>query len=98
MRFDYRVDEHPSSWVEVKVDCGFPCSGKIDISDRLKKDTLGEWKSLSIDLACFDEAGTNFVEVSSPWVLMTDGSLSMAFANVEYVPGMAEEADISCQK
>ncbi|VUD66450.1 Beta-glucosidase BoGH3B [Thalassocella blandensis] len=97
MRFDYRLDAYPTSWVELKVDCGFPCSGKLDIKERLMKDVLGEWKSLTVDLACFEKEGTNFVEVSSPWVLMTNGELSLSFANIEYVPNAAKDADISCQ-
>ncbi len=96
MRFNYRVDAYPSSWVEVKIDCGYPCSGNVEISERLKKNTIGEWQSLSIDLNCFEKSGTNFVEVSAPWAIATDGSLSLSFADVEYVPGLSATADIQC--
>lgn len=96
LTFDFRVDERPTSKVELKIDCGYPCSGTIDVQKALADAPVGEWQSFSVDLACFEKAGTDFSAVSAPWVIATEGRLSMAFANVKYVPQAASQATIQC--
>lgn len=96
--YDLRVDRYPTAEVYSRIDCDQPCLGELAIADELKSRTLGEWKNFSIDLQCFAEAGADFSNISSPWVIYSAGALGLSFANIKIVPGAGAEADISCSK
>ncbi|WP_448250200.1 glycoside hydrolase family 3 N-terminal domain-containing protein [Thalassotalea agariperforans] len=92
-----RVDKPIESDIKAKIDCGAPCSGEVDISAALKAKPLGQWQTLSIDLACY-LPGTDLRKVASPLVLSSSGALNISFAGGNLVPNSAKNADIQCSK
>ena len=93
--FDIKVTEAPTDFVDLRVDCGYPCSGKVEISDRLKSAPLndGTWHEMEVPLACF--SGTDFSKVSSIFLLQSDGEMTASVANIRLVPG-DEDDSLGC--
>jgi len=96
LSLDIRVDSEPSAEVYASVACGGDCLGKLPLKASLQKLQPGQWAPLSIDLQCFAEQGAEFSRVDSSFVLQSDGPLSLALANIKYVPGGADSATLRC--
>ena len=97
LTFDIRVDSLPSQPVSVGVACGKDCVAELPLQSALQSLKPGEWSKLSIDLQCFADQGADFSQVSSALALNSEGPLSLAVANVKYVPKAAATAAINCQ-
>ncbi|MFT7559746.1 MAG: beta-glucosidase [Flavobacteriales bacterium] len=97
LTFSMRVDKAPTASFSVVMDCGHPCNGAVSLNEEFAKRSLGAWDTYSVDLACFVAAGTDLEAITSPFLLSTDGSAVVSFADVSIIPGAAESADISCQ-
>ncbi|WP_111977732.1 glycoside hydrolase family 3 protein [Algibacillus agarilyticus] len=91
-----RVNSPFKGNVKARIDCGLPCSGDVDITDALQRNSVGEWQTLSIDLACY-VPGTDLRKVISPFVITASDALSINLAggsiNIADKP-----ADIQCAK
>ncbi len=98
LSFDLRVDVAPQGILKAVITCGEACEGAIDMQKQVTAIKVGEWKKISIDLACFVDAGVKFDNTKSPFGLRTDKVAQVSYANVSYLPGQAEKADISCSK
>ena len=94
---DMLLESRPSKPVELRIDCGYPCGAKANISEVLKVAPLNIWFSLSLDLACFENAGTNLSKVDSGMLIATGGKLSLGITSVRIIPGAAEKAVIRCK-
>ncbi len=73
------------------------CSARIDISDSLNAMPMDIWGSLSIDLQCFVDQGIDFTGLVVPFELGTAGTASVSVADIQFTPGKADSADISCK-
>ncbi|MEW5249381.1 glycoside hydrolase family 3 protein [Microbulbifer sp. 2201CG32-9] len=96
LTLDIRVDQPPRQPVNAQIACGDGCAGELPLQSPLAQLAPGEWTRLSIDLRCFVEQGVDFSRVSSALSLNSAGALSLAVANIKYVPGAAQSADIQC--
>ncbi|MBT8138249.1 MAG: exo 1,3/1,4-beta-D-glucan glucohydrolase [Gammaproteobacteria bacterium] len=96
MVFNLRVNTPPSSRVSLRIDCQYPCSGEIDITDSLESRPRGEWHRFAIDLACFAEAGAQFDRIDTPFLMFTEGFLEIGLADIEFEANARESADIFC--
>jgi beta-glucosidase len=96
LNFELRVDAQPTASVMARIGCGHSCQGEIAIDTQLKTMTPGEWQKLSIDLQCFAIAGTDFDRVNSPFIVSTEGSLRLSFANITLQTNNANNANIRC--
>lgn len=94
--FDIKIDKAPTHAVSIRIDCQFPCSGSVDLTQYLSQLPLGSWNQLSIDLACFEQAGTRFQHVDTPFLLGSSGQLELSVSNIRYLPSTREKADIRC--
>ncbi len=98
LQLQLRLDQLPAAAVTARMDCIYPCSGAVSIRNQLQRLPIGKWSQLSIDLQCFANAGTNFTQVNSPLVIMSDASLALSFSRLEFVPRGAGVADIRCRR
>lgn len=62
------------------------------------KAPLNTWFSLSMDLACFENSGTDFTKVDTGMLIATSGKLLLSFTGVRMVPDAAKKAIIRCEK
>lgn len=96
LSLDIRVDSEPQGQIFASVACGGDCLGKLPLNESLQGIEPGQWTPLSIDLQCFAEQGAEFSRVDSSLLLESDGPLSLALANIKYVPGGADSATVRC--
>ena len=79
---DAQVAESPSSRVSLRMDCSYPCSGEVDLTQLLQDAPLLQWQIVAIPLSCFAERGANLNQLSSPAVLFTEGSMKVRISEV----------------
>ncbi|GAA5524787.1 beta-hexosaminidase [Microbulbifer aestuariivivens] len=96
LSFDVRVDSQPRQPVSAAIACGDDCKAELPLQDALQALPLGQWSTLTIDLQCFADKGADFSRVSNALALSSAGPLSLAVANIKYVPSAAAEAAIRC--
>lgn len=97
LTMDIRVDQAPEAAVFAQITCeGSDCNGKLPLQNALNALPEGDWSQVSIDLQCFAEAGADFTRVSQGLSLHSEGKLAMAVANIKFVPGAGDQAQIRC--
>ena len=79
---DVLVEESPSELVFLAVRCGEECEGRVDITEALSGGRIGGWRTLTILLSRLRDAGAELSHVTAPFVLETEGTLALRFANV----------------
>ncbi len=89
----YRLDAAASAPVVLAMRCGADCGGAVDISSRLAPSADGEWKTLTVRLACFMVAGVRMNHIDSPFRLTTGGTLTLAFSDIRLV---SAQGDATC--
>jgi beta-glucosidase len=93
---DMMLESRPSQPVELRVDCGYPCGAKANLSDIMKRAPLNTWFTLSLDLACFEKAGAKLERVDTGMLIATSGTLKLGITGVRIVPNAADKALIRC--
>ncbi|GMM71993.1 exo 1,3/1,4-beta-D-glucan glucohydrolase [Alteromonas gracilis] len=74
------------------------CSTQLDISEQLKAMPADTWTNVSIDLQCFVDEGIDFTGLVVPFELGSAGKASLSVADIQFTPGAAKSATISCQE
>jgi len=99
LAFDVIVGQAPQGNVKVRVDCGYPCTGELDMTSALAALPLNTRSTLKIPLACFAGKGTDFQSVDTPFLVFTDKPLVATFADIRWQIGAAKDADaLTCDK
>lgn len=93
---DMMLESRPTQPVELRIDCGYPCGAKANLSDVMQRAPLNTWFSLSIDLACFEKAGADLTRADTGMLLATAGKLTLAITGVRMSPNRADKAVIRC--
>ena len=91
-----RVDKPPKKSVDLKMDCGYPCAGTLEMTRLFKSVPIDQWFRVSFKLSCFAEAGANLSHILSPLVIATKGKFKMSFADVRLMPNAPEESLVAC--
>jgi hypothetical protein len=91
-----RVDKPPKKSVDVKMDCGYPCAGSLDLTKLLKSVPKDQWFRISMELSCFADAGANLGHIVAPMVIATKGSLKLSIAEVQLTTNAPPESIIPC--
>ena len=79
---DAQVVAPPSATVLLRMDCEYPCSGQIDITEVLQSVASGDWQRMAFPLSCFVDRGAQLDRLSSPAVIFTEGTLTMRVSEV----------------
>lgn len=93
---DLRVDAPSRKPVFLRMDCGYPCGARGEITGPLRAAPRGEWVRLSVDLRCFANSGADMKRIDTPLLIATSGRLSVSLGDARIVPGIANQAAISC--
>ncbi len=99
LKVRYRVDRVPERSVAMALRCteplcGTPQGAMLDVTSAFSDAHPGEWRSLSIPLACFAAAGADLGSVEVPFAVTTAGRFGMTVAEVGIVqekPGSASK-------
>lgn len=96
--FDLLVNQAPQGEVKMRVDCGWPCVGEVDVTTVLKSLPLESKRRLKIPLACFFTKGTDFAKVDVPFLVFTDKPFAATFADIRWQINAANDADaLKCE-
>ncbi|QNM81867.1 glycoside hydrolase family 3 protein [Sphingomonas sabuli] len=77
VQVEYRVDRAPDAPVTLGVD-----GVSVPVTDALRKAPPGEWQLLTVPLRCLKTAGANMGKVGAPFVLSTNGKLTVVVSDV----------------
>jgi beta-glucosidase len=92
LAFDVMVEEAPSAPVYVAMRCGEGCEGRIDITEALAGSDLGEWRVMRLRLRYFADAGADLSHITTPFLLATEGTLALRFAETRLEPAVEGES------
>jgi len=79
---ELRLHTQPSDAVLLRMDCGWPCSGAVDLTPVLKAMDAGEWNTVSVPVACFARRGVDLGRVNTPFLMATRGALTVDIAEI----------------
>ena len=96
LMMEFKVDQHPMGVVTQRMDCGWPCSGAIDMTEFFKSVPEGQLSRVGISLQCFDKLGVDLSKVTSPMVLVSEEPFVLTIRDVRIVPDASQESMISC--
>ncbi|MFT6690435.1 MAG: beta-glucosidase [Colwellia sp.] len=96
LSFSVRLETTPVAPINLAMSCEGACKGSLDITSLLINQSLNEWHNVTIDLACFKKAGTDFSKIMSPFNLSTQGKVSLSFADISLTPQGIDKATMSC--
>ena len=91
-----KVEQKPSKKVDLKMDCGYPCAGSMDMTKLFQSLPLNQWVRISVNLSCFDKAGADLSKISSPLVLATEGKFTVSFLDVRLITNAPKETLAKC--
>ncbi|HVJ54738.1 MAG TPA: glycoside hydrolase family 3 N-terminal domain-containing protein [Aliidongia sp.] len=83
----FRVDVPPAGRVEAVLGCGKGCRPAMDVSRVFAEAPVGQWRTMTLPLACFALAGADLDAVDMPVALATDGRFKLALSEAAIVPG-----------
>lgn len=93
---DIRLIQRPVDLVKIRMDCTWPCSGELDVTQHLQGLDIGVWHRLAIPLACFEAAGTNMGAVDVPFLMSTRGVFTIDLAEVTLVEKNSDAQMLNC--
>jgi beta-glucosidase len=93
---DAQVVAPPSTTVLLRMDCEYPCSGQIDITEVLQSVASGDWQRMAFPLSCFVDRGAQLDRLSSPAVIFTEGTLTMRVSEVALRAQLPSDAKELC--
>ena len=91
-----RIDEAPKKTVDLKMDCGYPCAGTLNMTKLFKAVPKDQWFRVSFKISCFKDAGANLSHIVAPMVLATKGSFKMSISDVSLLSDPAPESLVAC--
>jgi|GEM_PF-1356456 len=91
-----RIDKTPKKSVELKMDCGYPCAGTLNMTSLFKAVPLDTWFRVSLKLSCFEAAGANLGNILAPLVIATTGSFKMSISDVRLLADPPPESLVEC--
>ena len=87
--FNVKVNQPPSSSVNLSMHCVYPCLGEIPFADVLTALADGRWHAVSVPVACFTNKGLDSSNVNTPFLIFTDGTLDLSLENIRWEPWTA---------
>ncbi len=91
-----RIDKKPKKTVDLKMDCGYPCAGSLNMTKLFKTVPENQWFRISMKISCFEKAGANLSNIIAPLVVATKGAFEMSFSDVRLMTDVPKESVIPC--
>ena len=87
IEFELAVDTKPRAPLRLSMHCVWPCIGEVDVAGYLPEsvDDAG-WMMVSVPLADLEEAGMDFENVTTPFLIYADTPLTIRIGRVRLVP------------
>jgi len=91
-----RIDKRPKKTVDLKMDCGYPCGGSLNMTKLFQAVPLDTWFRISLKLSCFEDAGANLGNILAPLVVATTGSFKLSISDVRLLTEPPPESLVDC--
>jgi len=91
-----RIDRKPKKSVDLKMDCGYPCAGSLNMTKLFKAVPEDTWFRISLKLSCFEKAGANLENILAPLVIATKGAFKLSISDVRLLAEPPAESLIDC--
>lgn len=91
-----RVDKKPKKSVDLKMDCGYPCAGSLNMTRLLKAVPEDQWFRISLKLSCFEESGANLANIIAPLVVATKDDFTLSISDVRITMNPPPESVVAC--
>ena len=82
------ISEKPAE-LKLAMHCTWPCMGEISLLEYLPEPNSAaeaSWATIRIPLSRFDEAGADFINLSSPFLVYSENSVSFRLGNIRFEP------------
>ena len=96
LMMEFKIDKHPLGRVEQRMDCGYPCSGSLDMTAFFRSLPKGQWTRRGISLSCFRKLGVNLAKVTTPLVLISTEPFAVTFRDARVIANASDDSLISC--
>ena len=93
---DFRVVQKPTDSVSLRMDCKYPCSGRVRFSKVLLDAPASEWTRKSIPTACFVNEGLKLDRVDTAFVLATEGDMTLDISEIKLTTMPEISSIVSC--
>lgn len=92
----FRVDKRPKGKVTLRMDCGWPCRGELNITRILRAIPEGQPVRIGVPLSCFEKVGVDLTRVNSPFVLVSSKAFAVTLADIRLTSKISENSLIGC--
>ena len=86
LEIDFLVEQAPAGRVQMRMDCGFPCTGGLLVTPIFAGVPEGAWDTLQIPLRCFQASGAEMDRIDTPFLITTDGPFELRFSRIAIAP------------
>jgi beta-glucosidase len=87
--FDIDLISEPPAVLKLAMHCTWPCMGEISLIDLLpdvNSTSESSWTTVKIPLSKFDEAGADFINLSSPFLIYSEQPVKFRLGNIRFQP------------
>jgi len=92
----FKIDKRPKGKVTLRMDCGWPCRGELNITRILRSIPEDQPVRIGVPLTCFEKVGVNLSRVNSPFVLVSSKPFALTIADVRLTAEISEKSLIGC--
>jgi beta-glucosidase len=92
----FKVDKNPEGQVIQRMDCGYPCSGGLDLTRLFSVLPEGKWVTASLKLSCFGDNGVDLSRVNAPLLISTDKPFGLTIIDVRLTADVAKNTIVGC--
>ncbi len=86
LEIDFLVEQAPAGRVQMRMDCGYPCTGGLLVTPVFAGVPEGAWDTLQIPLRCFEASGAEMDRIDTPFLITTDGPFTLRFSRIAIAP------------
>ncbi len=86
LEIDVLVETRPTTRVEMRMDCVYPCTGGLVVTGAVQKLPRGEWATLQVPLRCFRRGGADMSRIDTPFLMNTSGPFAIRFSRIAVAP------------
>ena len=86
LEIDFLVEQAPARRVQMRMDCGYPCTGGLLVSPIFAGVPEGTWDTLQIPLRCFQDSGAEMDKIDTPFLITTNGPFTLRFSRIAIAP------------
>ena len=92
----FKVDKRPKGRVIQRMDCGYPCSGSLDLTKMFGALPEGKWVTAAIKLSCFSAKGVDLSRVNTPFLLVSKEPFAMTINDIRISAEVPANTVVSC--